>query len=78
MDMHYGEGMEIRCTNSIVFKYGGDLKNKRVYTITHIYKSGFVGMMGVRRNRQYCVEAHQLYNNFIGNYASTVDGVHGV
>ena len=35
-DMHYGEGMEVQCTNNFSVPRGAEVKNKRVYTITHI------------------------------------------
>jgi hypothetical protein len=76
-DMHYGVGMEVKCTNNINIPRGGEVKNKRVYRITHVDGDGLIKMVDVDRDLPYWVEVHQLYNNFIGNFASTIDGIQG-
>ena len=69
--------MKVRCTNNIIIPRGGEVKNKRVYIITHVYGDGFIRMVDVDRDLPYWVQTYQLYNHFIGNFASTIDGIQG-
>jgi hypothetical protein len=68
--------MEIRCTNNFELDKYNKIKNKRIYTIEKI-NGKYITIKDLNNENVYTFEPHQLYNNFIGNYASTIDGVQG-
>ena len=76
-DMHYGVGVQIRSTNNFKLSKDVKIKNKRVYEIKAVHYSVLLTIQDVITGDKYKVEPHELYNNFIGNYASTIDGIQG-
>ena len=77
-DMHYGVGMEIRSTNNFILG-GGEIKNKSVYVIEKVNQKGLLTIKNITKEEILMFSAlpYELYQNFIGNYASTIDGIQG-
>jgi hypothetical protein len=72
-DMIYGVGMEIRCINNFEIDKV-KVKNKRIFVIKNI-KGNRVTIES--DNIVLTVEVYVLYQQFIGNFASTIDSIQG-